>query len=108
MTAVLLTVLVTGFPLGGMMAEAARTVREGGEVVEGPRGGEAVEGPRGGEAVRGPAGNVAVGTRVTTLPTNATAVIVVGQPYYVADGVYYQTDGSGDGVTYVVVAPPQQ
>jgi hypothetical protein len=117
MTAILLAVLVSGFPFGGPMAEAARAVREGGEAVEGPRGGEAVEGPRGGEAVegprggeavRGPAGNVAVGTRVTTLPNNAATVVVGGKTYYVADDVYYQPYYSGAEVTYVVVSPPQQ
>jgi hypothetical protein len=42
-----------------------------------------------------------------SLPANATAVVVAGQNYYVADGVYYQECFMGSDVYYCVVPAPQ-
>jgi len=98
-------------PRGGEAAQGP----QGTEAVEGPRGNEAAEGPRGGEAmqgpggdtaVRGPQGNVAVGDRVTALPAESNRVIVSGQTYYVAGGVYYMPFYYGGDITYVVVENP--
>jgi hypothetical protein len=78
----------------------------GREAAEGPRGGQAVEGPGGDAAVRGPQGNVAIGERVTVLPAEASRVVVSGQAYYVAGGVYYMPFYYGGDITYVVVENP--
>lgn len=74
--------------------------------VEGPRGGAAVEGPRGNVAATGPRGNVVVGDRVTVLPGGANRVVVSGQTYYLAGGVYYMPFYYGGDITYVVVEDP--
>jgi Family of unknown function (DUF6515) len=98
-------------PRGSMAVEGS----QGGEAVGGPGGREAVEGPRGGAAVEGPNGNyavresqgkVAVGDRVTTLPAGSNRVIVSGQTYYVAGGIYYMPYYYGGDITYVVVENP--
>lgn len=46
-------------------------------------------------------------TITDTLPGNATAVVVAGQTYYVASGVYYQECFMGSDVNYCVVPAPQ-
>ena len=69
---------------------------EGG-VRAGPQGGEAVRGPEGGAAVRGPGGRV-----VAVLPDGARSVVIRGQDYFVAEGVYYQPCAGG----YCVVEIP--
>ena len=63
-------------------------------------GGVAV-GPDGGVAVRAPGGRY-----VAVLPDGATRVLVGGQGYYVADGVYYQPCYVGADVNYCVVGAP--
>lgn len=54
-------------------------------------------GPEGGEVVRGPEGRV-----VAVLPEGARSVVIRGQNYFVAEGVYYQPCAGG----YCVVEIP--
>ena len=118
---------------GGGVAEGPR----GGVAVRGSGGGAVARGPEGGIAARAPDGAViAGGGRATddwghfygpgwdrvvagapadvpvsmtdSLPANATAVVVAGQNYYVADGVYYQECFMGSDVYYCTVPDPRQ
>jgi len=112
-------------PRGGAAARGP----DGGAVARGPEGGVAARGP-GGETYaetpraratsdwdhfHGPgwdksvtesAAGAAVGF-TDTLPAGATAVVVAGQTYYVASGVYYQDCFMGSDVNYCVVPAPQ-
>jgi len=100
-------------PRGGAVVqgpEGAAAVRSpyGGAAARGPYGGAAATGPYGAAAVRTPAGNVAAGYRVNAIPAAAVPVVVAGQTYYVADGIYYQQVFEGSEVVYVVVPVPEQ
>jgi len=119
-------------PRGSGAAEGPR----GGVAARGPEGGAVARGPEGGIAARPPdrtvnaerrratddwdhfygpgwdksAAESAAGTAVgftDTLPAGATAVVVAGQTYYVASGVYYQDCFMGSDVNYCVVPAPQ-
>jgi hypothetical protein len=86
-----------GFPVLVERAEAWRGYS--GDNVRGD--GKVAEGPRGGVAVRAPGG-----AYVAALPDGATRVLVRGQSYYVAGGVYYQPCYVGADVNCCVVDAP--
>ncbi len=101
------------------------TFHGGGGYVEGPRGGAIAEGPWGGTAARTPDGTAimhspggAAGVRtpsgdflyrgargavVADLPVGAMPVLIDGQNYYFAEGVYYQPCYVGNELNYCVV-----
>jgi hypothetical protein len=58
-------------------------------------------------AAVGAAAGLAIGASIASLPPAATQVVVYGQPYYRASGVYYQPCYVGADVSYCVVDPPQ-
>jgi hypothetical protein len=64
-------------------------------------------GPTGGAVAAGAAVGLVVGASVASLPYAAAPVVVYGQTYYVADGVYYQPCYMGADVNYCVVTAPR-
>ena len=59
-----------------------------------------------GAVAAGVAAGLAIGSSVASLPDAADTIVVGGQDYYVADGVYYQPCYVGADVYYCVVAAP--
>jgi hypothetical protein len=92
-----LVAILLGLPVLMKQAEAWRGYSGGGF-----RANEAVVvGPSGGVTVRAPGG-----AYIAALPDGATRVLVSGQSYYVAGGVYYQPCYVGADVNYCVVVAP--
>jgi hypothetical protein len=63
-------------------------------------------GYRPGAVAAGVAAGVAVGSAVAALPPSYSTVVVNNQPYYFANGAYYQQCYQGAEVGYCVVANP--
>lgn len=63
-------------------------------------------GYRPGAVAAGVAAGVAVGSAVAALPPSYSTVVVNNQPYYFANGTYYQQCYQGAEVGYCVVANP--